>query len=149
MIFSTLQLKAYRGRPPKEISIIQLMINGLRKILKSHSFHFFFQGFRFSSVGIAQCSEVLLKIWLFLPWFSRGNWQVIFEVFQSNFGFGRLNSTVRCLVWIYEQYKWKIFAGSLRSHISKSGQFTLKISHCELSNSKIWYAKKFAELYYV
>ena len=50
----------------------------------------------------AQC-EKLPKILHILPCFYRRNLRVIFEVFQSNFGFGGLNSTVRCLVWLYEQ----------------------------------------------
>ena len=70
----------------------------------------------------AQC-EILLKIWPFLLRFSRRNWRVIFEVFQSNFGFGWLNTTVRCLVWENEQKNWEIFTSSLRSHIFQKWLF--------------------------
>ena len=47
---------------------------------------------------VSQC-RVLPKILSFLPNFSRQNWRVIFEVFQSNFDFAWLNSPVRSLVW--------------------------------------------------
>ena len=70
----------------------------------------------------AQC-WFLPKILSFLAKFSQQNWRVIFEVFQSNFIFAELNSTVRCLLWENEQNTWEISTSSLRSHNSKSGHF--------------------------
>ena len=66
------------------------------------------------------------------PGFLRPNWRVIFEVFQSNFDFRWLNSTVRCLVWENEQKNWEIFTSSLCSYISKSGNFSRIFSYCAM-----------------
>ena len=90
----------------------------------------------------AQC-EKLPKILHILPCFYRRNLRVIFEVFQSNFGFGGLNSTVRCLVWLYEQKNWEIFTSSVQLHILKSGHFYRIFSHCAVGSEfqfvQVWF----------
>ena len=87
------------------------------------------------TVNNAQC-RILTKIWPFLPCFSRQNWRVIFEVFQSNFGFAWLNSTVRSLVWENEWNNWKLFTCSLRSHNFKSVNIYGKIRQCDNGKSR-------------
>ena len=80
--------------------------------------------------GLTPHCTILPKISTFWPRFSNRNWRVIFQVFQSNFGFGRLNSTVRCLVWENEQKSWEMLTSSLRLHILKSGNFVWIFSYC-------------------
>ena len=80
----------------------------------------------FQSLLTAHC-QISPKIWPFLPCFSRQNWQVIFEVFYSNFGFAWLawlNSSTRSLVWENERNCWEMFTSSLRSHKFKSGNIS-------------------------
>ena len=85
------------------------------------------------SLHNAQC-RILPKIWPILPCFSQQNWRVIFEVFQSNFGFAWLNSTVRSLVWENEWNNWETFTSSLRSHNFISDNISGKIRHCALED---------------
>ena len=74
--FQHSRLLFYHSRgPPKEISIFQLMINGLRKTFKSHSFpKTFFQGLvRFSSQTLdCPCcnAQALFGLNFFPPFFN-------------------------------------------------------------------------------
>ena len=93
-------------------------------------------------LNMSKCTqyEKFPKILPILLCFSLQNWRVIFEVFQSNFGFAWLNSTVRCLVWKNEQKSWEIFTSSLRSHILKSRQFCGISKHCaSIFHSNGWF----------
>ena len=94
------------------------------------------------STDRAQC-RILPQNGPFRFRFSRRNWQVIFKVFQSNFGFGGLNSTVGCLVWLYEQKNWEIFTSSVQLHILKSGHFYRIFSHCAVGSEfqfvQVWF----------
>ena len=98
-----------------------------------HSFTYFCQFLvPMHSVGF------LSKIWPFLLCFSRQNWRVIFEVFQSNFGFAWLNSTVRSLGCENEWKNWEMFTSSLRSHKFKSGNISGKIWQCAATTVLLW-----------
>ena len=81
------------------------------------------------SPPITPC-QILTWILSFLPNFSRKNWRVIFQVFQSNFNFAWLNSTGRILVWENEWNNWEMFTCSLCSHNFKSGNIYVKIWQC-------------------
>ena len=89
------------------------------------------------STDRAQC-KILPQNGPFRFRFLRRNWRVIFLVFQSNFGFGELNSSVRCLVWENERKNWEIFLSSLRSPISKNEQFSQDFpTLCEITAQKV------------
>ena len=85
----------------------------------------------FYQLFIAHC-RILAKKWPFLPRFSRQNWRVIFEVFQSNCDFAWLNSPGRSLLWENEWNNWEMFTSSVRSHNFKSDNISGKTLHCAL-----------------
>ena len=79
------------------------------------------------------------ELWPFLLCFSRQNWRVIFEVFQSNLGFDWLNSTIRCLVYKNEQKRWEMSTSSLRSHITKKKGILIDFfTLCKVRNSRVF-----------